>query len=842
MEKRLKLLAIFLLSISLITYELFIMRVFSVGSWSNFGSLIISTALLGFGVSGTLLTFVLKQIKARLDLWLSITSLLFFPAMAGAYIVGQLIPFNPIFIGSDPRQLGYIGLYYLVYGIPFFFGAAYIGLTFIALEERIHSVYFWNMTGSGIGGFLILGLAYFLSPAALIFPVVLLAFFAHLLTSMRFNPRLGRLEIETRMLVVSTSLLVVSFVALFIGGEIRVSEYKSISYVRKYPEVREVEREFTPAGEMHVYASSYFHFAPGLSDNAILALGELPEQPFWGLYIDGNGPIGIMGAIRDPEQARYMDYLPMAAPYTVMDRPNVLLVNLGGGIGAQVAKYQGAGSITIYEENPEIFRLMAETPSVRAFTGDLLDDPLIDARIGSARSYAAGHPGRYDLVEIGLIDSIGLSDSGGYAIHENYTYTQEAIKEYMNALTEEGILSITVWNRLSPPRNVLKLLSTVVQALEKGGAENPSGQIFVFDLFLSTATILVKNSPFSEGEIYDLRKFCETRSFEPAYYPGIEPRNVTLDEILVTFADHFERNRGVEKNVEFTPNDFYHTAVLELLFGNPEKLYDGYVFDVTPMRDNRPYYSGFLKLGKITSYLDQIRDVSEDWGYLLLLGIFVQSIILGALIIAMPIVGRWRELFKRRRGTVGVIVYFACLGLGYMLAEIFLIQRLVYLLTNPVYSVSIVITSMLIISGIGNLTAKYLSKNRTTVVRVAVGGIIASMLFYIIGLPSVLDAFRDSTMLVRVLVSVAVVTPAAFFLGMPFPTGLNAITEHRPSLLPWAWGMNGGLSVTGTALAWLLSVSYGFHLVLILVAVLYAIVGIIYPVNEYSGVSVESRR
>lgn len=833
MEKRLKLLGLFLLSISLITYELFIMRIFSVGSWSNFGSLIISTALLGFGVSGTLLTFLLDKISKNIDRALSITSLLFFPTMAGAYIAGQFVPFNPIFIGSDPRQIAYLGLFYLIYGVPFFFGASYIGLTFIALERRIHAVYFWNMVGSGLGGFLILGLMYVLPPDSLILPVVLLAFVSHLLTSMRYNTEHQRLEMGTSMLAVSSVLFAASLVCLFIWGEIRVSEYKSVSYVRKYPEVAEVYRSFTPAGEMHIYASSYFHFAPGLSDNAVLELGELPEQPFWGLYIDGNGPIGIMGEIPDSESARYMDFLPMAAPYTIMNKPDVLLVNLGGGIGAQIAKYQDANTVTIYEKNPEIYKLMRDTESIRMFNGDLLSDPVIDAQVGDARSHASSSQGKYDLVEISLIDSIGLSDSGGYSIHENYTYTSEAISEYMNGLSDEGVLSITVWNRLSPPRNVLKVLSTVIHSLKADGVEQPENRIMVFDLFLSTTTILVKNSEFTTGEIYDLRKFCEARSFEVAYFPGIEKRPIELDTILDTFVNHFELNRTLDANVTFSPNDFYHLATLELLLGDPDKLYDGYVFDVAPMRDTRPYYSGFLKLGKIGSYLDQIQDVSEDWGYLLLLGILVQSIVLGALIIAIPVVTRWQELFKRQRGTSGVIAYFACLGLGYMLVEIFLIQRLVYLLINPIFSVSIVITSMLILSGVGNLVSRYIAKSRTMVVRIAAGGIVASMLFYIFGLTPVLNAFRDSSMFVRILISVAVTAPSAFFLGMPFPNGLSAITENRPRLLPWAWGMNGGLSVTGSALAWIFSVSYGFTPLLIIVAVLYTVAGLLFPVNEY---------
>lgn len=833
MEKRLKLFSIFLLSIALITYELFIMRVFSVGSWSNFGSLIISTALLGFGISGTLLTFVLKKIEKRLDTWMTLMSLLFFFTMALAYIVGQRIPFNPIFIGSEPRQLGYIGLYYLVYGIPFFFGATFIGLVFISLDNRIHQVYFWNMVGSGLGGFFIILLMYLLPTDSLIIPIVLLAFLAHLFASVYQNPGSGRLEIGTKMLVVSSVLLVLSLAALFLWGGMRISEYKPISYVRKYPGVQEIHRSYTPAGEFHIFASTYFHFAPGLSDNAVLELEKLPEQLFWGLYIDGNGPIGIMGEITDRDEAKYMDYLPMAAPYSVRYGPKVLLVNLGGGIGAQIAKYQGAREITIYEENPELFKLMKENVSVSAFTGKLLEDPIIDAHVGDARSHCAGSEDTYDLVEIGLIDSIGLSDSGGYPIHENYTYSSEAIAEYMSSLKEEGILSITVWNRLSPPRNVLKLLSTIIHSLEAQGVENPENRIFMFDLFLSTATVLIKKSDFSSGEIYDLRKFAEKRSFEVAYYPGMEKRDIDIEEILITYSNHFARNEGVSENVKFSSNDFYHLALKQLLDGNSKDLFRKYVFDISPIRDVRPYYTGFLKLNKIGMYLDQVQDVSEDWGYLLLIGILVQSIILGSLIIAMPVAGRWKELFKKRRGTLGVILYFACLGLGYMLVEIVLIQRLVFLLINPIYSVSIVITCMLIVSGIGNLASKYLAKKRVMVVRIACAGIVLSILFYIFGLTPFLNAFRDNSMFVRILISIVVILPSAFFLGMPFPNGLKAITENRPRLLPWAWGMNGGLSVTGTALGWLLSVSFGFNTVLITVAALYVIVGVIYPVNEY---------
>ncbi len=833
MQDRLKLFSLFLLSIAIITYELFIIRSFSLGSWSNFGSLVISTALLGFGVSGTLLTFMVKKVKEHPNRWMIASSMLFIPSMAAAHIIAQNIPFNPIFIGSDPHQFLWIGLYYLVYGTPFFFGALFIGVTFITLDTKIYQLYFWNMLGSGLGGLLIIFLMYWLSPDSLIIPVLLLAFFANLFCSLQQNRLTGKLEMPARTLVASSAAIIVSLVAVFLWGEIHISEYKPISYIRKYPDVKEIHHSYSPVGEIYVYSSSFLHFAPGLSDNAILQLDQLPRQPFWGLYIDGNGPIGIMGKMKE-EEAAYMDFLPMAGPYTVLDKPKVLLVNLGGGISAQVAKYKGARDITIFEKNPEIVRLMHENPAINAFTGNFFDDPQIHVNVGDARAHSTQNPDTYDLVEISLIDSIGLSDSGGYPIQENYTYTQEAISEYMMSLNEEGILSITVWNRLRPPRNVLKLLTSIVQSMQDQGIENPEKRLFMYDLFLSTATILIKKSDFTEGEIYDLRQFCRRRSFDVSYYPGIQRRDKDFEAILNVFRNHFEFNRTSAERIDFTPSDVYHFALLELLNGATEKLYQNYIFDIRPMHDSRPYYSGYLKLNKVGMYLDKIRDISEEWGYLLLIGILIQSIVLGIFIVLIPIAGRWRELFKKQQGTLGVIVYFACLGVGYMFMEIFLIQKLVFLLNNPIYSVSIVITSMLIISGLGNLASKFVNVSRKMIVRIAGAGIVLTIAFYFFGLGPLLNSFRNSTMAIRIIVSVLIITPSAFFLGIPFPNGLNSLTEHKPRLLPWAWGMNGGLSVTGTALAWILSVGFGFHILLITIAALYIIVGIIFPANEFA--------
>lgn len=853
MKTKFNLAALFLLSISLITFELYIMRVFSIGNWSNFGALIISTALMGFGVSGTLLTLIRKWVLKHGQLLLFITAVLFSFTMVLSHMVGQIVPFNPMFISSDPGQVLLIGLYYLVYGVPFLFGAFFIGISFMLMGKRIYHLYFWNMLGSGLGGFLLIFLMFLLPPESIIIPVMILGFAASILTGVSVNEESQTVVVPVWKLGLAGVLFLVSMVLIINWENIRVSEFKPISYIKNHADARKVHHSYGPSGVMDVFEGGSQHFAPGLSDNASSYLDSTPSQAFLGLYIDGSGPIGIMGDI-PKEEAEYFNFLPVAAPYKLLNEPRCLLVNLGGGINAQVARYNEASEIVIYEQNPEIADLLKNDPYISDFTGNLLEDELIDLHIGDARSHCVDNPGSYDLVEISLIDSIGLSDTGGYAITENYTYTVESITEYMSSLKDDGMLSITVWNRLNPPRNIPKLLTTIVSAMRSAGMESPEKNIFMFDLLHSTATILVKKSPFTLSEQYDLEKFCGIRSFNVAYTPEIEQHDGSiaknenkyeLETLLEFYRSQYEEGASTDLSLQFGPADFYRAILNRLLSAESQAqyskilsdLYSSYIFDIRPVRDQRPYYTGYLKLNELPLYLDQIGDISEEWGYLLILGILLQSIFFGLLIIGIPVIGRFKELVKRERGTSRVILYYALLGLGFMLLEIYLIQRLVLFLSNPIYSVSIVITSMLIVSGIGNLTSRYFSPDRTTRVRIACVGIGLSVLFYLFFLTPILSAFISLPMIARIVISILLIAPGAFFLGMPFPNGLDALNEKRPLLLPWAWGMNGGLSVTGTALAQIISVSLGFPVLLVLVILVYAGVAVLFPVNEIEAAS-----
>ncbi len=827
-----RILAVFLVSIVLIAFEIAVMRVFSVGSWSNFGSMVISIALLGFGAAGTILTFFRERVARRAQSWLQTSCMLLSPSMAGAHIASQHIPFNPLFIVSDPMQIAWISLFFIVYSLPFFIGALFIGVSFMCLGSRIHHLYFWNMCGSGLGGFAILGCMYIFPPDTLCIPIFVIAFVAGLFSVVRVDPVSLEKHVFPKHLFATCFTSIISIAAVLLAGDIHVSDFKSVSYVRTYPDSKLEYYSHGPSGVVHVYSSSYFHFAPGLSDNATMSLKKFPEKAFMGLFIDGNGPIGIMRKLDTAEEG-YIDYLPMSAPYAVMQHPDVLLVKLGGGASLFTALYHGAAKVDIAEPNPLFFTLLRDIPVIAAYNQHVLDDSRIRTAVMQPRAFCRTSGNLYDLVEISLTDSIGLSQDGGAPVEENYTYTKEAFADYRKALKPDGILSVTVWNKLDPPRNVPKLLATAVQSLQEGGVQEPGKHIFVFQLLYSTATVLIKNSPFTEQETEKLKAFCEAMSFEICYYPGIPPREKNFADILASYEKLFSGNGNLGSETgmpDLLPGDFYHFALRYLLEGRGKELEAAYVFDISPMTDDRPYYSAYLKPQRLGMYVDQLASIADEWGYLMLLATLVLSVLFGLFIILIPGIGSGRAL--RGKGTWRVILYFACLGLGYMMIELYLIQKLVFFLAEPIFSLSIVITSLLVISGLGSLFSKRFLENRTLIVRIAGAGIIASVAFYLFGLQPLLSLFLDIGFPLKVLLSVACIAPAAFFLGIPFPTGLSAVTEKRPPLLPWAWGVNGALSVAGSVLPRVVSVSFGFGTVLIAAALLYVIAVFAYEANE----------
>ena len=286
---------------SVIALQIDVMRVFSVGSWAHFGSLVVSLAMLGFGLASAAMT-VAKDWFARNWRWAATVSLaLFGPLAVAANLYVQHLGFNAIFLISDPAQKWKLLAIFLAELTPFLAGAFFLGCVFLRSNRIFGRVYFADLAGAGLCGLVFLLAMYVFTPANLIAAPLGLWFLACLAWS--FGPG-GRVALIPFLISG-----VLAFAGHFVLPQafglktLATNDYKGVAYARKFPDAKKVYESASPFGFLEAYSSSYLHFAPGLSDNAGFNLPTMPGNAYLGLYIDGDGPIGIMRDLTDKETA-----------------------------------------------------------------------------------------------------------------------------------------------------------------------------------------------------------------------------------------------------------------------------------------------------------------------------------------------------------------------------------------------------------------------------------------------------------------------------------------------------------------------------------------------------------
>ncbi len=509
-------LAVALVAGAVIALQIGLMRVFAIGSWSHFGSLVVSLAMLGFGLASVIMCIAQDWFERRWRLAAAISLLVCGPLIVASTLIAQTVPFNPVFLVSDPEQKWWLLANFVLYLTPFLAAAFFLGTVFLKAREAFPRVYFADLTGSGIAGLLILGAMYLFAPESIVTVPLLLWALGGILWFAGVGSRRG-----AGVLVAAAALALAAYVALpglLAAPSIAVSPYKGIAYARNFPDAARIYRSVSPFGDLQVYSSSYMHFAPGLSDNAAFNLPDLPPNTYIGMYIDGDGPEGIMRALGQ-EERDYFFYLPMFYPYLLKEKPNTFVVQFGGGISTNAALATAAPHVTVAQSNPAILAAF-DDPVLRDFTGNVLHDPRVTVVPYDGRLFLAHTDERYDVIDLSLADSVGLSNPGGFAIVEKYLYTREALLSYMRALAPGGVLAITLWNKEEPPKSVLKLYATVAEAANVFDPAVAADALFVASSYLSTTTVLYKRGGFAPEEVERLRTYTEEMSFDEIYSPG----------------------------------------------------------------------------------------------------------------------------------------------------------------------------------------------------------------------------------------------------------------------------------------------------------------------------------
>jgi SAM-dependent methyltransferase len=814
-------LSVGLIAGALIALQLAIMRIFAVGSWAHFGSLVVSLAMLGFGLSSAILCIARPFIERHGTRIIAATLILFGPLIAGSNLLAQQLPFNAVFMLADAQQKWRLLANFLLYLLPFVAGAGFLGVIFIQNREGFGRVYFADLTGAGLCGLFFLLSMYWVPPEDQIVVPLLLGLAGAALWLGVYGTRCGCIGLAVAAALSAGFQYGLPY--LLEIPALAVSDFKGVAYVRKFPDSTRIYRQSSPFGDLQIYASSYLHFAPGLSDNAAFNLPALPKNSYLGLYIDGDGPMGV---IRDlpPQDTAYFGYLPMIYPYLIKKAPDTFIVQFGGGISTTMALRNNARTVTVAESNPAVLQAFLVDPELGAFTGYILNHLGLRIVDAEARLYLGSTEDRYDIVDLSLANSAGLSNPGGFTVVERFAYTREAMQSYMRALKPGGILSVTLWNKEDPPKSVLKLYATMVAAARALEGVDLAQSFFAVANYLSTTTVLYKRGGFTAGEIEKLRVHTAAMSFDEIYYPGISADPKGTVALLEAYRNQIfaadPQSRADQADIPVgSPPDAAVTlpatlmsrlAWHHLIRGSWSEVANEYVFDTRPLTDDRPYFAGYVKTRDLLRVSDRLELLQDEWGYLLLWATLAVAAFGALLLVGLPLTFGWRTIFFNFPGKFGTLLYFTCLGLGYIMVEIGLLSKFTLALSNYTISAAVVITGMLVFSGIGSfISERCLDRARATLPQLltGIGGLLIA---YAICLDAALDWIGGQPMPLRLICCFVLILFPALLMGFPMPIAMTMLARlGKDRIFVWAWGVNGCFSVVGAALVPIIATSFG---------------------------------
>ena len=807
-------LALFLVSLAAVGYEIALIRYFAVAKWSEYGYWVISIVMAGFALSGVVLALA-RDAFARRAQWImpALPALMIVAAALGFYAT-VANPFNPLQLQNAATwqpQIANIGLYYAGL-LPFFFLAGlFIGLSFVLHPRRVGLVYGFDLTGAGIGAALVLALMFVVPPFHLV-PVLLLPLAGSALCLP--GRRLAGAFAAVAALLAGEALL--------LGGpQAEFNDFKAIYAPLHTQDARITARVLSPRGDYMLLDDFTERVDTDVSNNAGM-LG-LPGPPTsFGLYRDGNR----IAALPRPGHAD-STYAPAgldAAPYGLIAHPVVLMAGISGGFRVRAALALGAAHVDALEPEPILLGAVRNgMGAAPAWAPDRRVRLLGESPVAAARD-----GGPYDLIDLS-------SDFMDAAEANVDSFTSEAMALYLKALAPDGIVSIPVSIR-DFPVYALRMLATARAGLLAAGIVEPAQHVVIYRSAWSVR-ILLSRRPWPAEQVTALRKWCDDRSFDVSYYPGMDPTagrdNIYNDLPAVSFAQGEVESNG--------PDDAIADEALAVLNGQTTDSQEA--FRLTPVTFDRPFFYAVLRLSQLGTLLQRLEILpQQEIGALVNLAVLAQAVVLAALVLLVPVLapGRLRGRDGRPRAAVGTllraIVYFPALGLGFLWIELYLIEKAAFYLADRTSGFALVLTGMLVFSGLGSLLADRLGPAPRrgmavcALVVVLWGGATAA------GLQQMMLDSLAWPWVLRAALVVLLVAPVSVALGVPFPLGLGAVTGDgaSPALLPWAWGLNGAFSVLATPLANLVAREVGFSRVLLGGTLLYVLAAATFPLARKS--------
>jgi SAM-dependent methyltransferase len=475
-----------------------------------------------------------------------------------------------------------------------------------------------------------------------------------------------------------------------------------------------------------------------------------------------DGDIGKLSYLKDDV---------INAAYLVQPPADVAVVGVGGGRDILSALYFGAKRISGIEINPAIFEIL--TNRFADFSGHLDRQPGVSLVNAEARSYINRSSDRYDLVQISLIDTWAATAAGGLTLTENRLYTVEAWGDFYRALKPGGLLSVSRWFDSNGHRGEFyRLVAIAASALQRKGvpAADLSNHVVALNVG-NIVTVITRPDAFTGAEWQDARARLLAQGFKILLGPG-----VAFDTITST-----------------------------LMSGKADPaFYASLPQNITPSTDDNPFFFYTARLADLATKPASLLPNSNEAITMTQLLIVVALFACGYYVIT-PFV----RLAKRMplSELTPPVSYFCAIGMGFMLIEISQMQRLMVFLGHPVYGLGVVLFTILLFSGIGSTTVGAHSPRPATIIARVVA-LLATLVVTGLLTPLITTWARPEATDMRIVLSVLLLAPPAFCMGMMFPLGLNIWRRHS-QLLPFFWSANGITSMLASVLGMALSIEFG---------------------------------
>lgn len=788
---------VFLTSMAVLSLEVIFTRIFSFSIWYHFAYLTISMALLGFGSSGAVLAAYPKIIEKggyRLPVIVSILSCIF---IMTALLYASLYPLEPSSVFKYPIKFSAsLVIYYVIVTLPFFLAGLAIAFSLAVFSEKVSYLYFWDLSGAAIGSLLSLLLLNWIGAPGGVMVCAFILFVAAIFFATQVSNRL------TSILTI-LGLVLLGIIA-YVKDYIHVipCDSKALSRIYKQPDTyKSLFSQWNAINRVDVYTNV-----------------KSSDLPFWGLCGISNSYQGTFPHIHDMQydahngsniyqfkgdlnELRFLDYHMLKTPYLLLEKPKVLILGVGGGIDVFNALKNEASSITAVELQPITVSLLKGQFS--PWTGNIFNNyNHINLIACEGRNFINRNKDRYDLIQITVTDTFAALNTGAYVLMESYLYTEEAISSYVDHLTEDGFLCIIVGDHLlkggeaHQPLNT-RLMLQYLDVLKAHGVESPQHHIAILGKKEPDANVssipLLKKTPFTEEDMLKLSSFAEEMGFFLIYDPRAEKVSNNIMRKIIP-ATKEERKRII----------------------------DQLPYNLTPCTDNNPFFYNFIKWKTVFDVLNHKKFLfyTPVFGQAILLLLLLQSVIFSLFFIIFPLILSKKTKFTWGK-SLGYLLYFFSLGIGFMFIEISFMQKFVLFLGYPTYAFAITLFSLLLFSGIGSYWTGRLKSRPETVLKKIVLMLVSILLLYIVMLDPLFNHFIGGNFLIKVFITILTQMPLGFILGMFFPLGVKLVNEVDPKMVPWAWGINGMSSVVSTLAAIVIAMSMGFKFVSYLAIIVY---------------------